>query len=78
MKKDVFLVPRVDVLVRDPDSFDILPSNGAFKSLTTYWRRRIKCGDVREVQKQEPAKKVLENIGNSKKKKEDMKNGNKF
>ena len=49
-----FLRPRAGLIVRDPVTMEPLPSEGAVKPLTTYWRRRIKDGDVERAE--EPPK----------------------
>lgn len=38
-----------DLIVRDPVTLAPLPEDGAEKVLDTYWRRRIKDGDVIET-----------------------------
>jgi hypothetical protein len=65
MKKEEFLIPKKGVKVRDPKTYNILPEAGAMTSLTTYWRRRIKCGDVviRKVEE-----KIIEPIKENKQK----------
>ena len=58
-----WLVPRKNLLVRDPRSKAPLPAEGELKDWTgpegRYWRRRVKVGDVtiKEIKKQPPAKK---------------------
>lgn len=53
------------LLVRDPVSKKFLPQEGAeIKIMTTYWQRRLNCGDVIEVVEEptrEEPKKVLKN-----------------
>lgn len=43
-------IPRKDLLVRYPDTYSILPENGAVIPLVgregKYWRRRNKCKDI--------------------------------
>lgn len=42
----LFLKPRPGTIVRFPRTGEILPEEGKFIILTSYWRRRIKAGDV--------------------------------
>lgn len=44
--KQAFLIPVGDGLVRDPISKVPLPESGALMPLTTYWKRRLKFGEV--------------------------------
>lgn len=34
------------LIVRDPITGRVLPEDGEYKPLTTYWLRRLRCGDV--------------------------------
>lgn len=43
---EAFLIPVSGVKVRNPQDMAILPEAGAVMPLTTYWKRRINCGDV--------------------------------
>lgn len=40
------LRPAHGRLVRDPDTQQPLPENGARKRITNFWQRRIDCRDV--------------------------------
>lgn len=44
--KTAILKPTNGATVRDPDTFEKLPQEGAEKPLESYWLRRIQCGDV--------------------------------
>jgi hypothetical protein len=44
--KTAILRPTNGGTVRDPDTFEKLPVEGAEKELTSYWLRRIESGDV--------------------------------
>jgi hypothetical protein len=48
-----FLKPRQGLIVRDPSTLIPLPAEGAsvtwIGSAGTYWRRRVRCSDVKEV-----------------------------
>lgn len=47
-----FLKPAKDTLkVRDPATGEYLPTEGKEVEVTSYWRRRIKDGDVVEASK---------------------------
>ena len=46
MAKQVFIVPRKGLLVRDPLSFTPIPEAGQLVDYVTFWRRRIRQGDV--------------------------------
>jgi len=53
---NLFLKPAAGLIVRDPDSGEILPAEGRHKTDNEFWRRRLRDGDVIEVsQKQEAA-----------------------
>lgn len=41
-----YVIPGRGLMVRDPVTMEALPAEGAAKPLTTYWRRRLKDGDV--------------------------------
>ena len=64
MSKTVFIKPVSNGLVRDPISKIPLKENGEKKSLNTFWRRRLKQGDVIEVDvsKTKPISKEKEKI----------------
>lgn len=59
-----YLVPKKDVLVRDPFSLSPLPDIGAFVdwsgSAGRFWRRRVKQGDCDIAQP--PVKEIVEEI----------------
>ena len=44
--KTAILKPADGGTVRDPDTFEKLPAEGAEKPLTSYWLRRLDQGDV--------------------------------
>lgn len=46
MHRTAFLIPKPGLVVRDPDTLQALPADGAEIQLTSYWHRRIKAGDV--------------------------------
>ena len=54
MLKKLQLKPVAGVTVRDPETFLPLKANGEVKPDTTYWRRRLRDGDVEFVTKPTP------------------------
>lgn len=48
--KTAILKPAEGATVRDPDTFEKLPAEGAEKPLTSYWLRRLEQGDVISVE----------------------------
>jgi hypothetical protein len=44
----VFIKPKEGIKVRDPHTKQYLPEEGAFVELSSYWKRRLKDGDVIE------------------------------
>lgn len=44
-----FLIPKPGLRMRDPDTLQVLPPEGAEVEFTSYWRRRVREGDA-EVQ----------------------------
>lgn len=50
--KKIFLKPAKGLKVRDPDRGDFLPDDGREVVLTTFWRRRLRDGDVVEAKTQ--------------------------
>ena len=46
-----FLIPKPGLVVRDPDTLQSLPADGASVAVTPYWLRRITAGDVSEGHK---------------------------
>lgn len=64
------VIPKKGVKVRDPQTGQHLPEEGAVRSLNTYYDRRIKDGDleVRDVPKSvtksaQPSKKAVQKDG---------------
>lgn len=49
----VFVKPKTGIQVRDPITGQHLASTGEEKSLNTYWRRRLRDGDI-EITKPNP------------------------
>lgn len=47
---ELYLKPAPGVTVRDPETLQPLAEKGERKPRTTYWLRRLKDGDVTEVQ----------------------------
>lgn len=45
-----YVVPKQGVIIRDPKSKNIMPTDGFYVPWTgaqgKYWRRRVMCGDV--------------------------------
>lgn len=54
----IFIKPAPGLTVRDPDTLQPLPRDGAEVDRTTHWLRRLAAGDVVEVPpaKTRPAK----------------------
>lgn len=46
MTPTAYLIPKPGLRMRDPQSLQLLPEEGAELPLTSYWRRRINDGDV--------------------------------
>lgn len=46
MSRTEFLIPKPGLVVRDPETLQVLPEEGDTVVLTSYWRRRISDGDV--------------------------------
>lgn len=44
-----FLKPVNGLVVRDPESKEILPVDGSVVAMNSYWRRRVQDGSVTEV-----------------------------
>jgi hypothetical protein len=65
MNKVEFLIPKKDLLVRDPITRQALPAKGAMKPLTgtegVYWRRRINDGSV-VIKKAKSSEKKIEMV----------------
>lgn len=57
--KQKWLVPRKDVLVRDPLSKSPLPEVGLLVDWNSFWRRRVKQGDCAIGTAPEPEEKVI-------------------
>ena len=49
MRERIFLVPRMDLRVRDPITKECLPVEGMEVERSSFWIRRIKDGDVSVV-----------------------------
>lgn len=50
-----FLKPaRPGMVVRDPRGFAKLPEKGKWVNMTSYWVRRLLCGDVVEASEAKP------------------------
>lgn len=47
---ELHLKPATGLTVRDPETLQPLAEKGERKPRTTYWLRRLKDGDVTEVQ----------------------------
>lgn len=47
---ELHLKPAPGVTVRDPETLQPLAEKGERKPRTTYWLRRLKDGDVTEIQ----------------------------
>ncbi|EMQ4857607.1 DUF2635 domain-containing protein [Morganella sp. B601] len=47
---ELYLKPVAGLTVRDPETLQPLAEKGERKPRTTYWLRRLKDGDVTEVQ----------------------------
>lgn len=56
MDDQMFVKPsREGLIVRDPVSLLVLPAEGALKPRSSFWVRRLNCGDVIEVEAAPPA-----------------------
>ncbi|MBI9079191.1 MAG: DUF2635 domain-containing protein [Pseudodesulfovibrio sp.] len=53
----MFVKPKKDLKVRDPQTGRHLPSEGAGVEQTSYWLRRIKAGDVEKTKAPKAASK---------------------
>ena len=49
-ESNAWLKPKKDTKVRDPRTGEHLPAKGAMKPLNTYWRRRLRDGDVEQTE----------------------------
>jgi hypothetical protein len=47
-ERRVLIVPKTGLIVRDPITLRPLAAGGESKPLSTYWRRRVRSGDVVE------------------------------
>lgn len=56
MATKAYLIPKHGLTVRDPLTFQALPSEGAEVSLTPYWNRRLADGDVHQKAAAKPSK----------------------
>lgn len=57
MSDTIFIKPASGLLVRDPITHEPLPTGGADKPRTSYWRRRLAAGDVIEAKAPKAPKK---------------------
>ena len=46
----MYVVPKEGSIIRDPLSGIIMPAEGRNVADVSYWRRRVKAGDVRVVE----------------------------
>lgn len=42
----IYVIPKKGLKVRDPDAGNHLPEAGALVEASSYWRRRLRDGDV--------------------------------
>lgn len=56
MMRTAYLKPAPGLTVRDPVDLTPLPADGAEKPLDTYWRRRLRDGDVVEAPAPRPSR----------------------
>lgn len=54
-EKTVHIRPRAGAVVRDPETMQPLAEAGEHKPLSTFWRRRLRDGDVVEVKAEKPS-----------------------
>lgn len=54
MSDKFYLIPQPGLVVRDPDTAQPLPAEGAEKPKTGYWLRRLMDQDVTEATAPEP------------------------
>lgn len=57
----LFVKPAQGLVIRDPKTMQILPPEGKLVTESTYWVRRLKCGDVSIVKNES-----MENVKESK------------
>ena len=54
MKEEKFLIPRKGLIVRDPETKDIMPESGMlvpwYGRKGTYYRRRVQCNDCKIIE----------------------------
>lgn len=53
MSETIRIKPRAGLIVRDPETFQILATEGEVKRNSQYWQRRLRDGDVIEVKETE-------------------------
>jgi hypothetical protein len=58
MRKTEFVIPKKGLIVRDPVTKDALPEQGGSVDLNTYWKKRIRDGDVEIAVAKKPTKKI--------------------
>lgn len=47
--------PKQGLKIRNPKNMEFLPEHGCKVEMSTYWARRIQCGDVVLVEDKKPA-----------------------
>jgi len=58
MLKKTFIKPAEGLDVKDPESGELLPPEGDYKTIDSYWQRRLNDNDVVEA-KPEKKKEVI-------------------
>jgi hypothetical protein len=71
----LYIRPVTGLLVRDEKTKQILPPEGKLVEQSTYWIRRLKCGDVVLVENVETEKETLGTKSESVKKSKSQKQG---
>jgi len=62
MPETIRVRPAEGRRVRDPETGRVIPDDGANFSPSSYWFRRVRCGDVTiETSKSAPSKKAARN-----------------
>lgn len=44
--QSMYIKPKAGLIIRDPDTYEILPPAGAEKPQSSYWLRHLQSGDV--------------------------------
>ncbi len=44
--RDIYVIPKPGLIVRDPLTRNALPAEGATVNENGYWRRRLRDGDI--------------------------------